>query len=390
MASQRLRRSLRGALATGLVAAGLALVPSAPAVADPVPPDNATEAQQQLAELGHEAEVVTEQLHDAQIALDTRLAEEQAARARFESAQQELTAALAQQAEFRGTVDQLTAASYQGARLNRLSALMTSTSPQELLDQMSGLELLASDTTAQLAVFRSSSEAAAMATSDAETATAAAQRAKDEAQAVQADLVGKQVDLKTRTDAVQAQYAALSVAEQASYAGATTPVGFTPPPPPAASESGPVSAADSPSAGARDSGSSSAAAPGSDSVAAPAPSGTGSGSGYGALQAALTKLGSPYAWGATGPNSFDCSGLTSWAFGQVGVSIPRSSGAQAGSGTAVSRDQLQPGDLVFFYSPVSHVGIYAGDGNVVHASTYGQPVKVAPMGQMPFNSARRY
>ncbi|MDQ2722566.1 MAG: C40 family peptidase, partial [Actinomycetota bacterium] len=116
----------------------------------------------------------------------------------------------------------------------------------------------------------------------------------------------------------------------------------------------------------------------------------GSSSGAGALQAALSKLGSPYVYGATGPNAFDCSGLTQWAFKQVGISIPRTAEAQAGSGTPVSRDQLQPGDLVFFYSPVSHVGIYAGNGNVVHASTEGQPVKVAPMQYMPFNGARRY
>lgn len=111
--------------------------------------------------------------------------------------------------------------------------------------------------------------------------------------------------------------------------------------------------------------------------------------GSSALTHALRKLGSPYVWGATGPNSFDCSGLVKWAYQQVGVSLPRTSRAMSGVGTPVPRSRLQPGDLVFFYQPVSHVGIYVGNGKVVHASTSGQPVKVSSLSAMPFNSARR-
>lgn len=349
MASQRLKRGLRGALATGLVAAGLTMLPATQALADPPPPANASQAERQLADLSHQAEVLTEKMHDAQISLDAANAEKVTALGQLGAAQAALSGARAQQQQYQGTVDTLAAASYQGARLNRLSALMTSTSPQDLLDQMSGLELLASDTSAQLAVFQSASAAATQAQSDAQTATDAAQTAADQATSVQADLQTQQAALKTQTATVQAAFASLSVPEQVSYAGSPVPVGYT----------------------------------------APAP-GSGSGQGYAALQAALTKVGSPYSWGATGPSSFDCSGLTSWAFAQAGVHIPRSAGAQAGSGAAVSRADLQPGDLVFFYSPVSHVGIYAGNGMVVHAPTFGQSVKVAPMDQMPYNSARRY
>jgi cell wall-associated NlpC family hydrolase len=115
----------------------------------------------------------------------------------------------------------------------------------------------------------------------------------------------------------------------------------------------------------------------------------GSGKGVAALNAALTQRGKPYVWGAAGPSAFDCSGLVVWAFKQVGISLPHSSSAQSTMGTAVSRDQLQPGDLVFFYSPVSHVGIYAGNGQIVHASTSGQPVKLSSMSGMPFHNARR-
>ncbi|MGI5126559.1 C40 family peptidase [Pseudonocardia sp. CA-107938] len=109
----------------------------------------------------------------------------------------------------------------------------------------------------------------------------------------------------------------------------------------------------------------------------------------GAMSSAMSKLGKPYVYGATGPNAFDCSGLVGWAYKQVGVSLPRTSSAQSRVGTPVAKSDLRPGDLVFFYSPVSHVAIYIGGGKVVHASTSGQPVKISALNTMPFNSARR-
>jgi cell wall-associated NlpC family hydrolase len=108
-----------------------------------------------------------------------------------------------------------------------------------------------------------------------------------------------------------------------------------------------------------------------------------------AVDVAMSKIGSPYRYGATGPNAFDCSGLMSWAFKQAGVSLPRTSRAMSQVGTPVSRDELQPGDLVFFYKPVSHVGMYIGDGKIVHASTRKSPVKISDISRMKFNSARR-
>ncbi|MFC4462596.1 C40 family peptidase [Pseudonocardia nematodicida] len=108
-----------------------------------------------------------------------------------------------------------------------------------------------------------------------------------------------------------------------------------------------------------------------------------------AVSTALAQLGKPYSWGATGPGAFDCSGLVSYAFAQSGKDLPRTSRAQSTVGSPVSRANLAPGDLVFFYSPVSHVGIYIGGGQIVHASTSGQPVKISNVDAMPFNSARR-
>ena len=97
-----------------------------------------------------------------------------------------------------------------------------------------------------------------------------------------------------------------------------------------------------------------------------------------AVNAALSKVGAKYVFGASGPNAFDCSGLTSWAWAQAGKSIPRTSSGQAAL-PRVPLDQLQPGDLITYYSPVHHVAMYIGNGMIVHASTARKPVLVASM-----------
>jgi cell wall-associated NlpC family hydrolase len=108
-----------------------------------------------------------------------------------------------------------------------------------------------------------------------------------------------------------------------------------------------------------------------------------------AVDTALAQLGDPYVWGAAGPDAFDCSGLTSYAYAAAGIALPHSSRAQSTLGTQVSRAELQAGDLVFFYTPISHVGLYIGDGMMVHARTFGQPVAVTSVDQAGYRFARR-
>ncbi|MFG2135474.1 NlpC/P60 family protein [Streptomyces sp. NPDC048650] len=100
-------------------------------------------------------------------------------------------------------------------------------------------------------------------------------------------------------------------------------------------------------------------------------------------------LGKPYVWGATGPSAFDCSGLTQAAWKAAGVSLPRTTYTQIASGPRIDRAHLAPGDLVFFYSGISHVGLYIGGGKMIHAPHPGAPVRIAPLGQMPFAAATR-
>lgn len=113
------------------------------------------------------------------------------------------------------------------------------------------------------------------------------------------------------------------------------------------------------------------------------------GSSGGAVAYAMAQVGKSYVYGATGPNSFDCSGLTSAAWATEGVTIPRTSSAQYSFGTPVSESELRPGDLVFYYSPVSHVGIYVGGGRVVHALNPGSGVQITGLHDLPYQGARR-
>ena len=127
-----------------------------------------------------------------------------------------------------------------------------------------------------------------------------------------------------------------------------------------------------------------------DSGSSDTPAASGSGRAQDAVNAALSKVGSSYVWGTSGPSTFDCSGLTSWAYRQVGVSLTRSSRVQYSSaGRKVSKSELQPGDLVFYYSPVSHVGLYIGNGKIVDAANPRSGVRVTSLDSMPFSGARR-
>jgi peptidoglycan DL-endopeptidase CwlO len=116
---------------------------------------------------------------------------------------------------------------------------------------------------------------------------------------------------------------------------------------------------------------------------------TGSSKGATALAYAKAQLGEPYARSGAGPSSWDCSGLTMMAWGSVGVSLPHSSRQQYGRGKPVSESDLQLGDLVFFYSDIHHVALYAGNGQVIHAPRPGKSVEYIKMSYMPYAGARR-
>ncbi len=231
----------------------------------------------------------------------------------------------------------------------------------------------------EMTSFRGAKEAAAHAEQESAASAAQAKTAAEQAAAVRADLQAKQSKLQVQIAVVKSQYVALTPQQRQALAA-------VPPAPPIAAPAAPPPAADPAIQAAPPAGLPPGDMAPPDAAIAPAPGGERAV----AVQAALSRIGSPYSWGAAGPNAFDCSGLVMWSFQQAGVSLPHSSQALARGGQPVSMDQMQPGDLITYYSDASHVGIYIGDGMMVHASTYGTPVRVAPVNNAPIYDIRRY
>ena len=230
-----------------------------------------------------------------------------------------------------------------GSGLGSFQALMTSDSADAFVDRMSTLQLVAGHQNSIL-------ETAAGANVAAAQAQTAAQDSATQAKATYDKVAGQQAELQKQVAEYQAVYDRLSAAEKAAAAAAAPPVHASRAERAPAPASGPVVAS--------------------------------SGAAQIAVDTAMAQRGKPYVWAASGPSSFDCSGLTAYAYRAAGIGLPHSSALQSRIGQAVSRAQLQPGDLVFFYSPVSHVGIYIGNGQMVHAPTSGDVVKVASVDSM--------
>jgi cell wall-associated NlpC family hydrolase len=108
-----------------------------------------------------------------------------------------------------------------------------------------------------------------------------------------------------------------------------------------------------------------------------------------AVDTALAQVGKAYEYGGSGPDAFDCSGLTQHAYAAAGIALPHSSRGQSRMGVPVAPLDLQPGDLVFYYEPVSHVGIYIGDGQIVHAGTEATGVEITSVSMAGYNYATR-
>lgn len=354
-APARRRASLAGLLAAG----SLALLP-APALAEPGPASSA-EAAELIAERAHDLEVITEEFNEAreQLAATQRAADDAAA---------QVAAAQAALDEARDQVRVVAYSIYTGQRLGALEAMLTSDSADEVLDRIGTLQTIAEHNAGVLS-------AADDATSAADEAQATSARAAADAQSQLEQVTAQRDDLDAQIAEYQAAYDRLSAEEQrASRAAAERHAAEQ-----AASEQ--TASESAPDAG--------------PAPAAPAPpvaavAAGGSAAAQTAVNTAMAQIGDPYVWGAAGPNAFDCSGLVQYAYAAAGISLPHSSRMQSQLGTPVSRDQLRPGDLVFFYSPVSHVGIYTGNGQMVHASTAGVPVKTASLDSMgSYNTARR-
>jgi cell wall-associated NlpC family hydrolase len=364
----RLRAATR--FAVGAVAGFVALsgVAASNALADPV-----NDAMAKLSELSRQAEQTTEAMHSAQLDLNNKLAAQRAADKKHTDDLAAAEAAKSRLATFQAGVNKVAAAMYMGGRTDGLNAIMTAESPQQLIGKLAVQRVVSTAVIAQMANYRATREEATAAETVSAKSAGEAKTAAEQAAAVRASLQSKQSQLQLQIAIVKSQYLALSPNQRTELA-VPGPV-----PPPAA-----MAAAPGPEA----------LPPGGGQPGGPWPGfGAGPASGQGAIavQAALTQVGAPYAWGGAAPGGFDCSGLVMWAFQQAGIALPHSSQALAHGGQPVSLSDLQPGDVLTFYSDASHAGIYIGDGLMVHSSTYGVPVRVVPMTSSgPIFDARRY
>ena len=340
--------------------------------------DPAADALAKLNELSRQAEQTTEAMHSAQLDLDKKLAAQQEADQKHTEDQAAVDSTKSQLATFQDSVNKVAVAQYMGGRTSGFDAMLTANSPQQLIDQMTVQRVMADEMATQMAGYRTARDNAAAAESASAKSAADAKTAAEQAAAVRADLQSKQSQLKVQIAIVKGQYEALTPHQREVLAAV--------PPAPPVPEPAPLPPGDDPSVQA----SAPEGIPPGD--VAPPEAAVPEGGGYAAtvIQAALSRIGSPYSWGAAGPGAFDCSGLVMWSFQHAGISLPHSSQAMATGGRPVSMDQIQPGDVVTYYSDASHVGIYIGDGMMVHASTYGTPVRVAPVNNAPIHNIRRY
>ncbi|MEI4271070.1 C40 family peptidase [Klenkia sp. LSe6-5] len=333
--ASRGQRSGAALLLAGALGLAVALVPGGAAAApDQTAATTPEQATQLVADATHQLEVVTEQVNDAQV----QLVEQQAAAA---AAAEQLTAQQAQLQALGSRMDEVAVSAYTGNQ-SGISALLTSSSPEDFLAQVSTLDLIAGRTDDLLGEVAAAAQAATDAQAAADAAAAQAQQTLDQ-------VTVQQADLQQQIAAYQAQFAALSAPQQAEVVAAV---------------SGPE-------------------------VEAPAAVVADGAAAQTVVDTAMAQRGDPYVWGAGGPGSFDCSGLTAYAYAAAGIELPHSSAAQARMGSPVARADLQPGDLVYFYSPVSHIGIYIGNGMMVHAPTSGDVVKVASIDMSGYAGARR-
>lgn len=350
-------RSLSAVVAAVSVAVATALTFGTVASAQPTPPapsvsadgaaPSAGEDLSELSRLSEEAGALGEELHMARAELDRAVAE----RDRLERSSG-VASALAAAADGtarrdQSVVDHLATMRYRGGDTGATRAAVLAESPEDLVQRLDALKRLSGATTSALGASRAASADAARLREEAAGAADAARAAAQDARTRTEELDKRSDDMRIRIDEVRRRVDALSAAQRAVWAGGPVmPEGYVAPPV--------------------------------------------DGVNTAALRTALSRLGSPYVWGATGPSEFDCSGLMVWSYAQEGKSLPRSSQMQAAAGAPVAMADIQPGDLVIYFPGATHVGMYAGDGLVLHAPTYGVPVKLEKVDAMPVSAIRRY
>ena len=344
MASHRkMKRIVRGALAVTTVIATVTVSPATADTPSPTPPPS-NDPVAQFNQLSEQANTLNEQINAANVDLTNKQALAAKASGDVAAAKAAEAVAQAQEDKYLVQVDKFTDASFEGARFNQLSALLTGTSARDYLNRAGDLQDVATDDFDTLSKFQAAIDAARTAQSRASKDQATAQAAADAANALLQQLNQQNAQLATQMLQVNKALHNLSATQQSALNSDIGPQG-----------------------------------------AYVAPAGVAGA----AMQMALNQRGKPYQFGGAGPADFDCSGLVDYAYALAGMpGLPHSAAALQGMGVAVPQADMQAGDLVFFGDPAYHVGIYVGNGLMVDAPTSGQVVKVQPIFS-GFSGARR-
>jgi cell wall-associated NlpC family hydrolase len=353
---RRLGRGLAAtALSSAIVVSGL-VAGQTRAAAEP---DTVSEAKSELAAIEAQSHKLDAQYTTAQANLDK-------AEKSLKSAEKDLVSQRAKVASMRKTLSALAANDYQNGNISLSAQMVTSGDAGQFLSRLTTMQNVSDRTKSRFQSFQS--EQARLQTLEKQAASDRTTiKASRDSQAV---LLKK---TKAKEDDAKKVLASLTAQEQQKLAREQA----------AAAQSRANAASQNSRSEVR-----------SDTSASPAsPSGSSSntsasGRAATAIAFAKSKIGGPYVYGGTGPTGYDCSGLMQAAWAAAGVSLPRTSQEQFGAGTSVSTSNLQPGDLVFYYSGPSHVGMYIGGGQIVHAANPSAGIKISSVGEMPITGAR--
>ncbi|AXE39232.1 C40 family peptidase [Acidipropionibacterium virtanenii] len=360
---RRLGRGLAAtALSSVIVVSGL--VAGQPKAA--AEPDTVSEAKSQLAAIEAQSHALDAKYTGAQADLDQ-------AEKSLKTAEKDLVTQRSKVASMRKTLSALAANDYQSGNISLTAQMVSSGNSGQFLSQLATMQNVSDRTKGKFQSFQS--EQARLQTLEKQAASdrTTIKASRDSQAVLLKKSKAKEADAKKVLASLTAEQQAKLAAEQAAAAQART-----------------TAASQTSRSDARSDATASSPSSSSSSTSTSNTSTSASGRASTAIAFAKSKIGGPYVYGGTGPTGYDCSGLMQAAWAAAGVSLPRTSGEQFSAGTSVSQSDLQPGDLVFYYgNPPSHVGMYIGGGQIVHASNPTSGIKISPIGEMPISGARR-
>jgi cell wall-associated NlpC family hydrolase len=319
-------RRVRPALVVAALGSVALLTPTLAAAVAPHPKPTIASVQKQLGHLALKNSQLVEKFDHARVVLHSR--DRAAARAQHAAA-----SARASYRSAHSAFARVIQAQYESGTISAAGALLDSNSGTNYLDRLDTIDLVSAHNASVVAAVTAKRD-------DAESKSQTAVKMLADAQARRDALAKQRRQVAARIEQYKTLLAKLNSAQQAAYAAQLNPQAH-------------LSIDNLPRASSKQA--------------------------QQAVRFALAQVGKPYVWGAAGPGAYDCSGLTMMAWAASGVSLPHSAASQYSYGTHVSRDQLEPGDLIFFYSPIGHVTIYIGNGLMVSAPTEGEPVSVVPL-----------